>query len=226
MVFVLQTVWYRKSLILGIIILSCLFGYTLAILVKNPYSAKSVFLYPSSGSNFYADISAISKKDIATQIFYGFPKDTQEHFKFLFFMDTSITGKLYNRYSGRSVDYTNRYDPATVLSLYFELLPDPDRNDQLLLTVHAPRPGYALFLSGELIHAYEQKLGKTYHFSTNPKDQRSSSPDFVQIYPAQAETNMMDSVLPIALLAFALIGLIAGSVLAITIERLKLVRLK
>lgn len=197
---------HRWALIVGIILTCAAIGYTAADMIKAPYIAKSLMIDEkgtSDGSSLLALLRDIPKKTIATDVFYALPPEKQEEFKSFYHMDVSITGKMYDRYIGRTVDYQNRYDPATVLALFFSADPVPGTQNRIIITFSGNRAGDALFYTPLLMEAYRKQLVD----AGIPAGQ-------LQLIPALAEEDIREEAARICVLISALFGFLAGCIAA------------
>ncbi|HOO50934.1 MAG TPA: hypothetical protein PLK94_06570 [Alphaproteobacteria bacterium] len=223
MLFLLKLIWHRKSLILGILILSGLFGYTLSSLIKNPYVAQSAFIVENPKSDFYRSLKAIDKKVVASKAFYALPAKEQERFKSRFKMDTSLTGKLYDRYIGRVVDYAHPYDPATVLALHFQIEPFALAPQNLKFVFRAPDRNFSIAYSQYIMDAYQELLGSSYSLIYDNQASLLPSPNYEPIYIKLAvhEENIREAAQIYLVILFSGLGFIFSILLCWITERLR-----
>ncbi|MCB1551129.1 MAG: hypothetical protein KDJ26_03915 [Alphaproteobacteria bacterium] len=218
-----KILWHRKALVLGIMILSGLFGNTLGSLIKNPYVAQSVLVVDAPSSGLYRDMAVIAKKKVASTVFYNLSEEEQTRFKVFFHMDTSITGKLYDRYSGRAVDYAHPYDPATILALHFDLVPFERDSSSIKLIFSAPQPEFALSYSALIFKAYEAQIKDRYVFIYQNKEKDILSPtdhrQHVYVRMAVSEVNTKNQAQWFFIVIFFFFFLITGGCLAVLTEK-------
>ncbi|MDY0029074.1 MAG: hypothetical protein RBR86_03930 [Pseudobdellovibrionaceae bacterium] len=217
----LRLVWHRKSLIIGIMILCGLFGYTVASLIKNPYVAQSAFIIETPGSGFYKDLTEIPKTKVTNTAFYKLSTEEQERFKASFKMDTSLTGKLYDRYIGRIVDYGHPYDPGTILSLQYDIEPFALAPKNIKLVFYAPDRDFAVAYSQYLIDAYKGLLNAKYDFVTedSPGSLDTSGKEKIRIALATREENIRDDAERYLSILFLCIGFLAGCIASSVMEK-------
>jgi len=219
----LRIAWHRKFLIIGIMILCGLFGYTVASLIKNPYVSQSAFIVENAHSDFYKDLTEIEKKKVANLVFYKLSPDEQARFKNNFKMDTSLTGKLYDEYVGRSVDYDHRYDPGTILALQFDITPFALAPQNIKFVFYAPSEGFAVSYSAHILAAYQDLLKDRYSFisEANTEPSADSQKEIIRIVPATREENIRSDAERALTTLFLIIGFAIGCIASTVMEKIR-----
>ncbi len=205
-------------------ILCGLFGYTVASLIKNPYVAQSAFVVENPHSDFYRDLTAIPKTKVTNAAFYKLSSEEQERFKAVFKMDTSLTGKLYDSYIGRSVDYAHRYDPGTVMSLQFDIVPFAMAPQNLKFVFYAPDPGFAVDYSRDLMASYQSLLSAKYDFiegdEAGPSIEKGAK-ERIRVVFATHEENIRIGAERYLTILFLVFGFFGGCILSFIMEKIR-----